>query len=143
MSFTGVDLGYGAKIRIGRGTGAVTWTDLAGPGDFEFPQMVADDVDVTSHSSPNRTKEYIPGLTDNGEMTVPVDWVPDSAQDILLFTLQRTGELIQIGCTPAGSLNEEVYAGYVKRYGRSAPVQGKATATLVFRVNGLVSGGPE
>jgi hypothetical protein len=139
MSTTGVNIGWGAKIRIGRGV-TPTWTEIVGIGDFDFPQMAADDVEVTSHSSPNRTKEYIQGLIDNGEMPVPLDYIPNSDQDLLLRFLQQTGETIQIGITPAGVLTEEVYAGYVKTYTRSAPVNGKSSANLIFRINGIVSG---
>lgn len=145
MSVTGVNIGWGAKIRIGRGSVTIAWTDLVGMGDFDLPQMQADDIDVSSHSSLNRTKEYIPGMTDNGEMTVPMDYIPGNEQDQLLRYLQQTGEMVQIGIRPAGvaAADEEVYAGYVKTYTRSAPVQGKSSASLVLRINGLVSGAAE
>lgn len=139
MSTTGVNIGWGAKIRIGRGP-TPTFTALVGLGDFDFPQAQAEDIDVTSHSSPNRTKEYIPGIIDNGELTVPIDYIPNSDQDKLLRFLQQTGEMIQIEITPAGVTTPEIYAGYVRQYQRSAPVQGKSTGTLGFRINGIVSG---
>jgi len=141
MSTTGVNIGWGAVVRIGRGA-TPTWTTLQGVGDFEFPQMQADDIEVTSHSSPNRTKEFIPGMIDNGEMSLPLDYIPEDAQDVLLLELAQANppEMIQLGITPAGTgLTEEVYAAYVRQYRRSAPVQGKSTATLVLRINGLVS----
>lgn len=139
MSETGVELGYGAKIRIGRGA-TPTWTELKGVGDFDMPNGETDEVDVTSHSSPNRTKEYIGGLNDNGSIDIPIDWVPGSTTDVLLRVLRRTGELIQLEITPAGETTPEVYAAFVKNYARSAPVQGKATGTITFRMNGIVSG---
>ncbi|MFC5736942.1 phage tail tube protein [Sinirhodobacter huangdaonensis] len=139
MSTTGVAIAWGAKIRIGRGA-VPAWTVIKGVGDFDMPTGEADDVDATSHSSPNRTKEYISGMIDNGTMSVPVDWIPESEQDILLRVLRRTGEVIQLEITPAGAETPEVYAAFVKSYGRSAPVQGKATGTVVFRVNGIVTG---
>ncbi|MBT9387021.1 hypothetical protein KM176_24485 [Pseudooceanicola sp. CBS1P-1] len=139
MSTTGVGLGYGARIRVGRGA-TPSWTELAGIGDFDLPDGEADEVDVTSHSSPNRSKEYIPGLLDNGTLSAPLDYIPESPQDMLLRYLRAAGELIQVEVTAAGATTPEVYAGFVKSYGRSAPVQGKSTATVVFRINGLVSG---
>lgn len=139
MSVTGVNIGWGARLRIGRGLPAV-FTALVGHGDFDFPQAQAEDIDVTSHSSPNRTKEFIPGIIDNGEISVPIDYIPNNEQDQLLRYLQQTGELIQIEITPGGVSTPEIYAGYVRQYTRSAPVQGKSTATLVFRINGIVSG---
>ncbi|MFD1913801.1 phage tail tube protein [Halodurantibacterium flavum] len=136
MSFTGVGLGYGARIRIGRGA-TPAWTTLIGPGDFELPAGEVDEIEATSHDSPNRTKEFIPGLTDNGTMTVPVDYIPGNDQDVLLRELRRTGELIQLEITPAGG-TPELWAAWVKSYGRSAPVNGKATATIGFRINGEI-----
>ncbi|GGE26615.1 hypothetical protein SAMN05421774_11253 [Gemmobacter megaterium] len=140
MSTTGVNIGWGAVVRIGRGE-TPDWTTLEGVGDFEFPQMQADDIDVTSHSSPNRTKEFIAGMADNGEMSLPLDYIPDNPQDLLLRVLNQTKELIQVSIRPAGSnLDPEVYACYVRSYGRTAPVQGKSSATLVLRISGIVAG---
>lgn len=143
MAFTGVGLGYGAKIRIGRGSTPV-WTQILGPGDFDLPNGERQRIDVTSHSSPDGRMEYISGLIDTGTFSVPVDWIPDSPQDVLLFELYTSvpAELIQLEITPAGG-TAEVYAAEVTNYARSAPVNGKATATATFSLNGLVSGGPE
>lgn len=142
MAFTGVTLGYGAKIRIGRGS-TPTWTELVGPGDFDLPNGERERIDATSHSSPNGRKEYIAGLIDNSTLSVPIDWIPDSDQDAMLFELYMSvpAELIQLEITPAGG-TAEVYAAEVVNYVRSAPVQGKATATITFSLSGLVSGGP-
>lgn len=136
MSTTGVNIGWGAGVRIGRGA-TPTWTALVGIGDFDFPAAQSDKIDVTSHSSPNRTKEFIPGMTDNGDMAVPLDYIPDSDQDQLLRYLQYSGEIIQIEITPKGG-TAEAYAGYVATYTRQAPVQGKSSANLVFTINGIV-----
>ncbi|WP_158966253.1 phage tail tube protein [Chachezhania sediminis] len=138
MSATGVTIGYGATIRIGRGA-VPAWTPLVGVGDFDFPAGENDEVEVTSHTSPNRTKEYVAGMIDNGTISVPLDYVPESDQDILLRVLRQTGELVQVEVTAAGG-DPEIYAGFVRSYGRTAPVQGKSAATLVLRINGIVSG---
>jgi hypothetical protein len=139
MTTTGVDLGYGLRMRLGRGA-TPTWTELVGIGDFEFPTGDADEVETTSHSSPGRTKEFIGGLRDNGTLAVPLDYIPESDQDMLLRFLAQTAEVIQIEITPAGATVPEVYAGFVRTYARTAPVSGKATATLNLRINGLISG---
>lgn len=146
MSITGVQLAHGARVRIKRGnadgmTGAIK---LIGVGDFDLPGGEAAQVDVTSHDS-NGTVERIPGLEDNGTMAVPLDWLPNSPQDLLLRNLKATREMIRVGILPKGvpETGEEVYAAYVNNYARSAPVQGKATGTVTFVINGLVSEIPE
>lgn len=142
MSETGVKLGYGARARIAQGDGAMTDAFLLkGVGDFDMPGGERAQVDVTSHSSPKGTIERIPGLKDNGTMSMPIDYLPNTPQDILLRTLHATGEIVRLGLLPAGvpEAGEEVYAAYVNNYVRSAPVQGKATATITWIINGLVS----
>ncbi|MER5172665.1 phage tail tube protein [Thioclava kandeliae] len=136
MSVTGVAIGYGVVVRIGRGA-TPTWTTLVGVGDLEMPNGEADEIEASSHSSPNRTKEFIPGLQDNGTLALPLDYIPDSDQDVMLLELNNTSELIQLGIKPPGG-TEEIYAAWVKSYPRSLPVNGKAAATLNLRVNGLV-----
>ena len=146
MSITGVQLAHGARVRIKRGATS-NMTDavkLIGVGDFDLPGGEAAQVDVTSHDSQG-TIERIPGLEDNGTMSVPLDWLPNSPQDIMLRTLKATREMIRVGILPKGvpEAEEEVYAAYVNNYARSAPVQGKAMSTLTLVINGLVSEIPD
>lgn len=135
---TDATIGYGTTVRIGRGAGP-TWTTLQHVRDVEWPKSEADEHDVTAMDSPNRTKEYIGGLTDNGEVAVPLWWVPDSPTDVLLRDIQATGELVQIeftsnkvGATP------ETYVGFCKAYSRTSPVNGPQEAEAMFRINGGV-----
>ncbi len=136
---TEATIGYGTQIRIGRGV-TPTWTTLQHVRDVEWPMAEADEHEVTAMDSPNRTKEFIGGLIDNGELTIPLWWVPDSDTDVLLKDLASTGELVQFEFTGnhSGAV-AEVYAGFVKRYGRTSPVNGPQEAECVVRINGAVS----
>jgi hypothetical protein len=136
---TEATIGYGTAIRVGVGAGP-TWTTLQHVLDVEWPMAEADEHEATAMDSPNRTKEFIAGLIDNGEVTIPLNWVPDSPTDTVLRTIQETGELVQIeftanhvGATP------ETYAGFCKRYSRTSPVNGVQQAEVGFRINGLVA----
>jgi len=135
---TQASIGYGLQVRIGVGSGP-TWTTLAEIQDFEWPQNEADEHEATNMASPNRTKEFIAGLVDNGEVTIPMNWVPGSDTDDLLVAIQATGELVQIEITEGSTGTvTETYVGFCKRYGRTSPVNGIQTAEAVFRINGLV-----
>lgn len=136
---TEATIGYGLTIRIGRGL-TPTWTALDEIKDIEWPMAEADEHEATHMASPNRTKEFIAGLIDNGEVTIPMNWVPGSATDILLRDLQETGELVQIEFTAANAGSDpEIYVGFCKRYGRTSPVNGVQTADAIFRINGSVA----
>jgi hypothetical protein len=138
MSSTGVTLGYGLTVEIGRGE-VPTWTEIVGVGDVDFPTGEADEVDVTHMKSPSRTKEYIAGLDDNGVVTIPHHWVQGSDTDTLLTELKESREIIQIRfTTPEVGATPETYAGFLKSYKRSAPIEDKMMADAEFRINGLV-----
>lgn len=137
MSSTGVKIGYGTRIRVGRGE-APTWTTLDGVGDVSFPVSEKDEHEVTHMQSPDGTKEYIPGLRDNGEVTVPVHYVPGSDTDTLLSEIDVSGETIQLEFTAANGGAPEAYAAFCKRYSRTAAVNGPMNAEAVFRVSGRI-----
>lgn len=135
---TDATIGYGTQIRIGRGAGP-TWTTLAEVGDVTWPVNETDSIEATHMASPSRAKEYIAGLTDNGEIAVPMNWVPGSASDVTLEAIRLSGEIVQIEI----SSNEDVptvrtYAGFCKKYGITSPVQGVQTAEAMFQVNGEI-----
>lgn len=138
MSSTGVTIGYGSEIAVGRGD-PLAFTVLAGADDFDFPAQEVDDVEVTHHGSPNGTKEFIPGLRDNGEVSFQIHYVPASDTDTVLQAIADSREAVQIRITPANGGTAEYYAAYCKRYGRTAPVQDKMMAEVSFRINGRVA----
>lgn len=139
MPATLASIGYGTQVRVGRGE-IPTWTTLAEIKDVTWPVAESDDIEATHMESPNRTKEFISGLTDNGEVVVPMNWVPGSDTDVLLADLQSTGELVQVEFTSneVGAL-PEIYAGYVRRYSRTSPVNDVQMAEAAFRISGLVA----
>lgn len=140
MSATQATIGYGTGVRIGIGSGP-SWVELGEVQDVEWPMNETDEIEATHMASPNRTKEYIAGLTDNGEVTIPLNWVPGSITDTTLTAIRATGELVQIEFTDnSPSAVPEIYVGFCKRYARTSPVQGVQTAEAVFRINGSLEG---
>lgn len=136
---TQATIGYGTQIRVGVGSGP-TWTTIAELGDVEWPQAEADEHEATNMASPNRTKEYIQGMIDNGEVMIPLYWVPGSATDVALKAILATGELVQIEFTDnSEGATPETYVGFCKRYARTSPVNGVQKAEAGFRINGLVA----
>lgn len=127
-------LGYGSTVRIGVGA-TPAWTELDLIGDIDMPDEQADDVEVTHMKSPGRRKQYISGLFDGGEFSVPMNYIPGSATDLLLKQLKASGEIVMVEITLGVDGEPETYAGYLKGYGRTAPVNDKMTATASFKIN--------
>jgi len=131
-------IGYGSKVRIGRGV-TPTWTELAFIGDLEMPDEQIDEIEVTHMQSPGRRKQFIAGLTDGGEVSIPMNYIEGSATDTLLQAIKASAENVQIEITLTADGTAETYAGFLKGYARTAPINDKMMATATFRLNEVVA----
>jgi hypothetical protein len=127
-------IGYGSKVRIGVGAVPV-WTELLFVGDLEMPDEQIDEIEVTHMQSPGRRKQFIAGLTDGGEVGIPMNYIPGNTSDVLLLGLKASGAEVQIEITLTATGTPETYAGFLKSYARTAPVNDKMMATATFRLN--------
>lgn len=124
-------IGYGARVFAGS-------DEIAECSNITPPNFETDDVDVTHMQSPNRTREFIAGLTDPGEASFEINWVPSSATDILLLGLKTSGATVTWKFQwPNGTYWE--FPGYVKGFEPSAATEDKMTATITIRVGGDVT----
>ena len=138
MAVSGATRGHGGVVRIGRGTTTPTWTTLVGVGDFSFPARSVEEIDVTSHSSPDGVAEFIPGTSDYGSISFTIDYVPGNPSDVTLLAIEASREFIQLGMH-APDETEERFAAYLSKYERAVPVKGVMKSTLTFRVSGVVT----
>jgi hypothetical protein len=131
-------IGYGTRVRIGRGA-TPNWTPLELLGDVEMPDEEIDEVEVTHQLSPGRRRQFIAGLIDSGELTVPMNLIPGSDTDVMCKQLKASGEEVIIGITLSeGGTEEERFTGFLKGYGRAAPIDDKMTAEATFRLSSFL-----
>lgn len=134
-------IGYGSTVRVGRtpaGGGAITMFELELVGDLEAPDEQVDEVQVTHQKSPGRRRQFIAGLIDSGEVTVPHNLIPGSATDILLKAIKASGEEVLIEFTLGEDGDPETFTGFLKGYSRTAPIDDKMTASATFRLSSFV-----
>jgi hypothetical protein len=139
---TGGVLGNG--VRVGYSAASpVSWTRVTQILEVTFPQMVADDVDTTVHST-SRVKRNMPGMIEVSEMTLLLEADLDpatSASHDALWTLQKAGTTVwwraevptdrtQSACVPFE------FQGYVKSWAPSTPIDDKQTIEVVVRFDG-------
>lgn len=127
-------IGYGSTVRIRRATPATT-AEIALVQDIEMPDEQIDEVDVTHMKSPGRRKQFIAGLIDGGEVSIPHNYIPGSPTDILLKEIKASGEQVVIEITLTEDGEPEGFSGYLSGYGRTAPIGDKMTATATFRLS--------
>jgi hypothetical protein len=135
-------LAQGCTIEFGS-TGVIEVTSIDGLGPENS------DVDVTSHSSAGRTREFIPGLIDPGELTMAVNFAEQDAGQQSLFdnanaaALDIDAAIQTLSITLPPPLDTEgpfTVDAYVKSFKVGLPSDGGVQAgTIVFRTTGQVT----
>ncbi|WP_157014895.1 phage tail tube protein [Mesorhizobium xinjiangense] len=133
MPDTEASIGYGITFEM---------ADVATPTDFTYlaeiynltpPSDTTDNVDVTHMQSPNKTREFIDGLTDPGEASFEMNYVPGSASDLALIAAKGKRKWNRI-TFPNGV--QVLFTGTRQGYEKSAPTDDKKTATVTWKVSG-------
>lgn len=134
-------LGMGIKYYIEDGTTVSgtpldTALDLMGEVyDVSPPNQQTDEVEVTHYGSEGGYREFIGGLSDGGEVTFSINWVPANATDVILRTLHgsRAVRYQSIEFPNEARIN---FYGWVKGFEKGTPMDDKMTATVTVRVTG-------
>lgn len=130
--------------RIGLGTefwldnAASTLTELGEILSVSTPNSTTEEVEATHMKSPDRRREYISGLIDDGEGTFEMNYVAGSATDILIRAAISDGVTRDYKIVlPDGANGWEITGSCIVRgYERNVPIDDRMTATLTVRFTG-------
>lgn len=139
---TGGVLGNGCKVGFSASS-PMSWTKVTQLVDIEFPSLVADDVDVTVHST-SRFKRSMPGMIEVSDMTLNLvaDVDPDtSASHNSLWTYRTNGTTIWWRIEVPADRTQSEYAafefqGAVKEMSLGTPIEDKQTWNVVVSFDG-------
>lgn len=129
---------------IGYGTIYEIWDTTQSPDAFvEIAEVfsvtpgasVADRIDATHMQSPNRRREYIAGLIDNGEASFEINWVPGNSSDVLIRGLMDSGVTVEHRITFPGGARVTFDAAIIG-FEKEIPVDDRMTATITVAVSG-------
>ncbi|WP_414896847.1 phage tail tube protein [Rhodovulum sp. YEN HP10] len=132
------DIAWGYGVEVAEDAAATTFLELAEVKSVSLPDQQRDEHEATHMKSPNRTKEFRPGLLDPGECSVTMNWVEGSATDTLLIGMKASGNVRQIRVSfPGGTV--WTFEGWLKSYVPPATVGEFQEITAAFRVTGSLS----
>lgn len=135
------DIGYGITVLIeaapgsGQSDNTTGWIELKECFDLTPPDPSTDDVEVTHYKSPNRTKEFRPGLTDNGTATVSMNYIEGSPTDLAILAWRALAETRKMRVIYLSGV-QQTFSAYPKSYKRALPNEDKKTADLEVKVAG-------
>lgn len=134
MAETEASIGYGTQFDISRDSEA-SWLHIGEVYDVTPPNDTVDEVDATHTQSPNRTREFIPGLIDPGEASFEQNFIPGSTSDVLIREIKALGERVRCRITFPNGVTWK-FTGWVSGYEPAVPTDDKMTATVTWRVTG-------
>lgn len=139
---TNARIGYGARFWLeDNASPTPVLTELSEVISVSLPNSQVEDVEATHMKSPNRRREFIAGLIDDGEGEFGFNLVPGSDTDDLLQAALDDGIARDYKVLiPDGAFGQR-FTGtlIVKGYSRDIPIDGRMTATLTVRFTGAVT----
>lgn len=128
-------IGYSSKFSHGDGGSPEVFTDLAEVVTITPPALQRTGVDATHMASPDRWREYIPGLKDPGEVSVVLNFIPgNSSQDVLFLAFEA--EIPSNWRITFPNAEIWAFAAYCTGITTTVPLDDKMTMTATFRVSG-------
>ncbi|MGF7161286.1 hypothetical protein FHS85_002921 [Rhodoligotrophos appendicifer] len=135
MAETEVTIGYGSTFAIGDGGSPEVFTALAEVYDITPPSDTLDVIDATHMTSPNATREFILGLSDPGECSFEMNFIPGSDADAAIQAVKVARQRVNCRITFPNNVTW-TFSGILTGYEPAVPTEDKMTATVTFKVTG-------
>ncbi|WP_414898431.1 phage tail tube protein [Rhodovulum sp. YEN HP10] len=128
-------MAYDIGFAIHDGEDPGNFEDLAEVNEITPPNQQADDIDVTHQKSPGKTREYIAGMIEPGDMTVSLNWIPGSPTDLVIQSLKASGARRRMRIAWNNGI-AWTFTGYIKGFEPSTALGDKMTGTVTIKVAG-------
>ena len=114
---------------------ANVYTALAEVTELGVPETSRDSIDFTHFGSPDRYREFKPGLSDAGEVTFTYNLVPGLADDAVIATHMATNavEAWRVVFPNGAKLD---FNGFATKHGRATPMGDKMTGSATIKISG-------
>lgn len=139
MSIAAAQPAINTLLKMANAGSPQVFTTIANIGDLTGPGMSATIVDVTSHSTGAPWRQKIPTLLDNGDITLPLFFIPSSpgpdGHDATngLLSVFTSRALREFSLTfPDGAATTWYFQGYVTKFSMKAAVAGVLTADVTI-----------
>lgn len=132
MAETEGSIGFGVQVGVSASSTDNTFAALLEITDVSGPEIAVDDVEMTHSESPDRYKEWLPGLIDGGEVTVECNYTKENCAAV--YALVGVKKYYKITLPDGGSTWK--FPGYIKGFGEEEPIDDKIQNQVTIKVGG-------
>lgn len=133
-------IGYDTGVKVETAAGSGVYFDLGEVTGVTPPNETVDQIDATHMKSPGRTREFIQGLIDPGEMSIEFNHIPGSATDDFLIAWRASGESRNVVITYPNDITD-TFPAFILGYSPSMAVADKMSGELSLKVAGAITRG--
>lgn len=137
---TAAKSGWGGSFHLGLVAG--TLTELIEVVSFTLPNGETETIEATHLKSPNRRREFIAGMIDDGDLEIVLNYVPGSATDVLVSAAHNDGVVRFFKAViPRATANWEILgSGIITGRDRgSVEADGVMRTTVMMRMTGATT----
>lgn len=133
---------FGTELGRAAATSPVTYVAIAELTSISGPSLEAQQIDVTSHDSPDMFEEFVAGIKRGGTVDIEGNMVPgDATQDALLDDFD-SGEVVEYQLTfPTSPAVSWTFDAMVVSYSLDAPFDDKLSFSASLKLSGPVDRG--
>jgi hypothetical protein len=132
-------IGHGAKLELdtsnpANGTSGDTWTQILGTTSIDLGSNKVDTHDNTDLGTPGTKRTFIPGLENEGDISVKINVIPGDATQTTLVAAK--GVLSYFKVIYPGAVRTIVFQGIITSIDESIPDDKLPTLTAKIQVSG-------
>jgi len=136
MPDTEAMIGYGTVFEMANEATPTVFLPLGEVINIDPGEDDDEEVEATHYTSPDRTREYIPGLTTPGEATVEGNYIPGSATDLAIINARGKRNIGRM-TLPNGV--RKTFPIVRRGYSQAIPIDDRMTFTATFKRAGATT----
>ena len=136
---TQAQIGHGTTFQINTSVADSpdSWVTIAEVVSVTPPSLSRDAIDATHSTSPNKWREFIPGLRDGGEVTLEVNFIPAGiGTSTILATFTSDDKVFARINFPDSPVTTWEFQAFITAFEPDAPFDDKMSATVTFKLSG-------
>lgn len=128
-------IGYGSTLASGDGGDPEVFTDWGELVAINGPEQTRDMHDATHMASPNRYREFVPGLIDAGQVDAELRFIPGGATEALIKTMLQATTASNFTITTPNN-EDYLFTGFVISRGQAIPLDDLMMMPVSIKVSG-------
>lgn len=134
-------LAYGTLLKIGDGASPEVFTAIANIASLSGPNITVNQIEVPVHNSGTGYIDKIAGLKDAGEISMDLNYDPNSTTHTNLFSKMNSGSVdnYKVEIAASSPAKTFTFAGIVTEMSHEFPVDGVATCSVTISISGAVT----